>query len=383
MKKKIDFNKLIIICIISIIYIVPISTISTDSNYNIYYYTRLILVALALILFFKRFKIKVSYCFFIIIFVARLIIYGEISVNIILLMSCLYLFDHLLEIDFKFEKINKIITVCSSIFLIQIIVATIIKGKLQTASFIGDNNYTGYFIFFFYTYYLYTKNKKWVLWMLLALFTFSRATIIAVSVLMLFYLLQGKKEIFSKDSNLKVIKIIFWIGQFIIIPISYIFVDKFNGIDYKYVYVQGFNRLNNLMDSSNYLRFMVNILAFESFNIKNLLIGLQANTFEGLTYVAGKTLFPHNSILALYIHFGIVIALLYMSKYIKVYKKYNTGKIIPIYIAMLIYQCFLGPSSFYGTEILVFMIIIKGINQYLKKEENYQNENRYINITRV
>ena len=37
MKKKIDFNKLIIICIISIIYIVPISTISTDSNYNIYY----------------------------------------------------------------------------------------------------------------------------------------------------------------------------------------------------------------------------------------------------------------------------------------------------------------------------------------------------------
>ena len=207
----------------------------------------------------------------------------------------------------------------------------------------------------------------------------SRATIIAVCVLMLFYIIQGKKELFNKASNLKVIKTIFWVGQFIIIPISYIFVYKFNTINYQYIYVQGFNRLNNLMDGSNYLRFMVNILAFRSFNIKNLFIGLPKNTFEGLTYIAGKTLFPHNSILALYIQFGMIIALIYMNRFIKVYKKYNSGKIIPLYIAILVYQCFLGPSSFYGVEILLFMIIVKGISNYLKKEEN-KNENRHINI---
>lgn len=65
---------------------------------------------------------------------------------------------------------------------------------------------------------------------------------------------------------------------------------------------------------------MVNILAIKSFSPLNLLIGLKENTFEGINFVKGKTLFPHNTMLGLYIHFGMVVSFIYILKYIKLYK---------------------------------------------------------------
>lgn len=374
MKKIKKFDNILIICIMMILYMIPVTSIDSNSNFNIYYYFRLVFIVLALILFVKRLKIRKGYFIFIAVFLFRLILYKEISINLILLMSCLYIFDYLLEVELEFDKINKLILFFSISFLIQIIVATIYKGKMQINSFIGDNNYTGYFIFFFFTYFFYTKNKMWILWMTLALFTFSRATIIAIALLILFYIIQGRKKILTKESNDRFIKLIFLIGQILIIPISYIFVYKFNTIDYTYTYVQGFQRLGNLMDNSNYLRFVINILAIKSFNFKNLLIGLQGGTFAGINYLDGKTLFPHNTMLVLYIHFGIIVSVMYLYKYVKLYKKCNNEKLMPIYIGMIIYQIFLGPSSFYGVELLIFMIIIKGINECLIKKEKIKNE---------
>lgn len=369
MKRKIKFNDFIVICIMTILYILPVSTSEANSSYNIFYYARLICIPLAFLVLLKTRKVKIIYFIFIIVFAFRLVLYEELSVNIILLMSCLYLFDYLMKKDFSFKKIDKIICISSDIFLMQLIIATILKGQLLTTSFIRDNNYTGYFIFFLYVFFLYTKKKRWLLWCFLALFTYSRATIIATILLMFLYFLQGKKEIFNKKSNLKILKICFLVGQILIIPISYFFVNKFNNINYQYELVQGFNRLNNIMDNSNYLRFMLNILAFESINVKHLLIGLQDLTFAGIDLYAGKTLFPHNTLLALYIHLGMVVSIIYIYKYIKLFEKYNYGKMMPIYFSLIIFQLFLGPSSFYGVELLVFMIIIIGINQYLKEEE--------------
>ena len=253
----------------------------------------------------------------------------------------------------------------------QIITTMLYIKKLQITSLIGDNNYTGYFIFFLFIYFFYTNKKIWILWFILAMFTFSRATIIAIGIVVVFSIIEkNKKIVVKKEKSVKIVAMLVILGQVIIIPISYMFVQKFNNYNYTYTYVQGFQRLSNLMDNSNYFRFMVNILAIETFSPLNLLIGLEENTFEGINFVKGKTLFPHNTMLGLYIHFGMVVSFIYILKYIKLYKKCNNVSTIPIYLALITYQIFLGPSSFYGIELLVFMFVIKGIDKYLEKKEN-------------
>ncbi len=370
MEKKNIFENILIISIVAILYIIPVSTIEGD-NYNIFYYTRLIFIVFFLFLFLKRLKIRTHYLVFVAVFLFRFVIYKEVSFNLILLTSCIYIFDYLLEKDINYDKINKIINIASLVFLVQIIITMIYNKKIQTTSLIGDNNYTGYFIFFLFIYFFYTKKKIWILWFTLAMFTFSRATIIAVCIVLILGIIEkSKKIVIKKETSVKIVGTLVILGQIIIIPISYMFVQKFNNYDYTYTYVQGFQRLSNLMDNSNYFRFMVNILAIKSFSPLNLLIGLKENTFEGINFVKGKTLFPHNTMLGLYIHFGMVVSFIYILKYIKLYKKCNNVSTIPIYLALITYQIFLGPSSFYGIELLVFMLVIKGIDKYLEKKEN-------------
>ena len=127
------------------------------------------------------------------------------------------------------------------------------------------------------------------------------------------------------------------------------------------------NRLYNLLDYSNYYRFITNLLIIIIlyFNPKNIFLGISNNKY---TYLLKKTcknfklpykfLNPHNLFFSHLKQYGIFvfIEILYVSKIIK--KIVNKNNFL-IYVGIIFYTIFLGAGLYsYWLYLTIFILCI-------------------------
>lgn len=370
-KYPIIINLIIFISIASI-YMVPVSSevlfLHGRSNYNIFSKVRMIFMAISIILIVTTNNKKKSTYLILtysgLIFILKYLFYGEVDLGIVYVIGAISIVDFMLinKIDIKFCK--KIFNIAFYLYVAQIIIFSLLKsidiGKFVVNSSFGDANYTAYFSFCLGVFFKVNNQriKSYIVW-IIGLFTYSRLFILCV---LMFIVLE---ILISKVKPKKIYKIMYKLEfyilfQIIILIICCIYIVIYNTVDPAYVYKEGFSRLTNMLDGSNYIRSLANVLAFKSINLKTILIGLRDNTFEGIHLFAHKRIFPHNLFWSLYIQYGFILTTIFISRYINIFKNRNY-KCLSYYIVLLIYQSFLGTSSFYGIDLVLQMIIVSSI----------------------
>ena len=161
---------------------------------------------------------------------------------------------------------------------------------------------------------------------------------------------------FSPNFNLLIKKssLIVSLSVIMLFLFSLVYVQYFENIDYQYNYVSGYQRVISFLDFSNYIRFKSNLLVFDSLNGLNLFIGYEPGTFFALELFSDKTIFPHSTFFALFVRFGFIATLLYYNYFIVVLKK---TKSISFLLSNLVFSLFLGPSFFYGIDLIILFIL--------------------------
>lgn len=381
-KKYSIITNLIILISIASIYMIPVSSnilfIHEHSEYNIFSKVRIIfmLISITLIIINNN-KKKATYLILTysgLLFIFKYLLYKEIDFGIIYVIGAISIVDFFMINKINMKFCNKIFNISFYLFIIQIIVFSLLKsvkigGFIVDSSF-GDANYTAYFSFCLGAYFKLNdqKIKSYIIW-LVGLFTYSRLFILCV---VLFIVLE---KIIYLIKPRKIPKIMYKLGfyilfQIIVLVICYIYIYIYQVVDPSYVYKEGFSRLTNMLDGSNYIRSLANVLAFQSIDLSTIFVGLKENTFKGIHLFPHKRIFPHNLFWSLYIQYGVILTTIFISKYMAIFKNTNY-KCLPYYITLLLYQSFLGTSSFYGVDLVIQMIIIATI---FNKEESGLNE---------
>ncbi len=365
--KNIILGIIAIICIMSI-FIVPISSINDiDSfiKYDIFDKLRILFIVFSIILFLTNpRKTKFSYISsttITIIFIIKIIMYREIDMSIIYISAGIIVVEHILINEININLVKKLFEISFYMYLIQLVVYSFnnykLTGVLEIVSSAYDANYTGYFTFILGTYFLYiNKRIKAIILFIVGLFTYSRLYIIS---LILFVILTKvcNKKVFINISTL-IYSFWFYIAiQFLVVIVSLMYCNIYEYFKPEYVYLEGFSRMTNLLDESNYIRSQANLFALKSINLGNLLLGLQEGTFIGIDYFKGKTIFPHNLFWSMYVHFGMIITILFLSRYSKILIKYKSD-ILPFYFVIILYHSFLGLGPFYGIDLVIITFIV-------------------------
>lgn len=369
--KKILLNIIAIISIVSI-YIIPVRSIGLDieilSNYNIFEELRLIFMILCIlfIIFNKKYTLNtyIYTTFILLIFVLKIVCYKEYDFGYIYILGAIIYIDIMLNNKFNVNVCNKIFNIAFYGYIIQIFIFSIVEyikfGKFEITASFNDANYTAYFSFCLGMYFHYIGNKlKRNILLIIGLFTYSRLFIINI---VIFYLLNLIVKIGKKNKKiLNIYDIRFYIlVQIILLIIGYIYIHIYERLAPEYVYLEGFSRLGNMLDESNYIRVMANKLALESINLTNSIIGLKAGTFKGINMFTNKVIFPHNLFWSLFIQYGLIVTIVFIKKYCMIFKRYGYG-LMPYYICILIYHSILGLSSFYGVDIIIQFMIVSTI----------------------
>lgn len=366
-KKNIILDTITIISIMSI-FVVPISSINNiDSfiKYDLFNKLRMLFIVFSIILFLinprKTIFSYITSSIIICIFIIKIIMYREVDAGIIYIFSGIIVIEHILINEINVKLIKILFEISFYMYLVQLAIYSFVNykrtGVFKIISSVYDANYTGYFIFILGVYFLYTNKKsKAIILFLVGLFTYSRMYIIS---LILFFILT---KICNRNSFMKMSEFLYKfrfyiIIQLLVIIVSGIYCNIYEHFKPEYVYLEGFSRMTKFLDESNYIRTRVNLFALQSINFNNFLCGLRDGTFIGLNYFKGKTIFPHNLFWSMYVHFGMIIAILLVSRYSKILIKYKLH-ILPFYFVIILYHSFLGLGPFYGIDIVIFTFIL-------------------------
>ena len=356
-QRTLNFNTIIVIIALAIIYLIPISTSTmAGKHFDVFSYTKLIFIPMALLIVFYYRNLSVSNFILSLFIIVKTVLYGGNSTSEIYLLSIFICLDYLIinKDTINKRKVERLFNFFIFFFLIQIVICSIRQGKI--VSFIGDKNYLGYFIFLIYIYHSYNRKKSRWIWLLLGFLSLSRNYLVAVCFFWLFEWIIKIRVISIVTPNM--IKIFWGISQFLIIPLSIIYCNVFENASYKYVYRVGLSRMIHFFDESNYLRFKVNELVWETINLERLLLGFKEGEFAGLTLHPGKRLYPHNTILLISVQMGILTVGIYIYQCFRLIKLFHGGKYLPFWMALGLYQLFLGPSSFYGIELIIIFAVL-------------------------
>lgn len=372
---KFIFNILAIVCIASI-YIIPVSmgNQEVDSSLLLFNQLRTIIIGLAILLICTTRKSKVytyaSISCILLIIALKYFAYKEFDLGYLYILVGIVSVDFILfnGINQKFYK--KFINIAFYMYLVQVayfsIMSILSQGQLKILASFNDANYTAYFAFCLgaYFYFIKSKKKAFILFTI-GLFTYSRLFIVNLA---LFTILNIYQKFFKLERlKNKIYNLRFYVFiQILILIVCTIYIIIYQKVDPSYEYVQGFSRLTNMLDESNYMRSMANVLAFQSLGIGSIFLGLKQNTFIGLTMFKNKSIFPHNLMWALYIQYGMITSMLFIKRYMKIFKNTNAN-ITSYFVCLIIYHSFLGLSSFYGVDIVIQAILISIISK--AKEE--------------
>lgn len=365
MEKKEKIGNYISIIIILfcyfIIYVLPVSSnlhLSSQLHGDIYRYSRLLIAPLGLFsLIYLNNRTKkqwIEYLILLFVVLISFILKGEIPWTSMLLLIFFVSYDgvdgnahNIVSILAKKNKILKI----TIIFILQIILMFIFNmnhtGALSTFK---DPNYTGYFLILLY--YLvgdesnYCKFQKRDVFLLVALLTFSRTALLSILII---YFCRWTK--LFKDKSIARPQFLFYVILILWLVVCKFFAITFEKTDYVYQYRTGFSRFTNIVDYSNYIRTVVNVKLVEDINPKSLLVGYTEDSYSSIIYFEGKTAHPHNLFFSIYAESGIIFSLAVVDRVFKVFK--NKKNMICMYFVIIVYSMLLGPSSYYGTDMLL------------------------------
>ena len=370
-KKNNSFEIFVVFLCLLIVYVFPVSSnlsLSSNLHGDIYYYMRLIVLPLAIISIFRqhnRTKIEIfEYFLMLLLSILSYVVYGEIPWTSILLFSCFILFDSLSKTKVDFYKNRKIFVIISLFLIFQIVVMFFLnRTHIGVMGSYKDANYTGYFLIIIY-YIIGNSNKNTIfqyrdIFLILSFLTFSRTAMICV---MLIYFLR-----FSRFSFNKIIKkpgLVFYFAFFLWMLVCDFYVSYFEKTKYVYLFNTGISRLSNFIDYSNYIRSFINIKLFKNFTLNSLLFGFTENAYKALIFFEGKNANPHNMFFAIYQQCGIIFSIFVVRRFTSIFLK---GKgLMDMYIVFLIYAMILGPSIYYGIDLILVYIA-----SMMYKKNNY------------
>lgn len=337
------------------IYVIPMGF---QDNFLIFTLLRYVFSLCAFLYLMKDPHIPFLSLLLFILFLAKLLFYQEIGLDYLYLGLLFVIYQNWLEeLPRNLEDIFKVI---SWLFILMTFGQTILSFDLPLTinSTIPDRNYTGYFIgFLAIQAYYQGKRRCWLLF-ILGILTYSRLFLLS---LLVFFLFEGLR-LLSRQRSLAdyFAPLFYWPFQLLSGLVFYLYRYLFNQIDYTYQYQQGLSRFTSLLDASNDLRSQVAIMGLESINPVTFFLGLPEGSFAGLKAFAGKTLYPHHTLLVLHVKFGLLTAIFYGIAFLAPFKGKLNQK-FPFLAWLVMYQVFLGPSIFYGIELLLTVLVVRSI----------------------
>lgn len=139
--------------------------------------------------------------------------------------------------------------------------------------------------------------------------------------------------------NYPITKTIFIYTLYFIVS-GYILFILLDGNMPEYLFLEGFDRINRIIDTSNWIRFTANFRMFNELNLETLIFGFtDAISFPEFP---GKSIYPHNLFLGLMYNTGIIWTTYYTYFLIK-----SSAKFKDLFYIIGLYQVILGFGTFY------------------------------------
>ena len=362
------FNLIICACIF-IIYILPVSSnmnLSDKTHYDVYYYSRLLLAGIALPIIIRKLRVRWLQCFEYLVLAAIMLVYIFINDKIpwtgILVFSFIIIIDWLLS-QKKANLLNsafiKKLIICASIFYIAQIalVVALNPTRVGLLSSCKDANYTGYFLVLLY--FLVDSIKKGNklfhfagIFLTLAFLTYSRAAFLAVSIIKFCKLVKLKSR-FIEENPAKC----FYIILMLWVSMGILYINHFESIEYQYRSIFGINRFLNYIDFSNYIRFVTNWKLIANISFPEIILGYTDHIYYQIIFFENKSIFPHNLFFAIYAHAGVLFALSIVHRLVSIFKGYRN--ITCLFLVVVMYAMVLGPSVFYGVDLIIIFTILQ------------------------
>lgn len=359
---KISLNNFIVSYVLILVYVIPLNMSINGENISIYSYTRLGVVFLYVITLVLTKDINILALIPFLLFCIKYIMLGEITYEYIYIACSIGLVTYS-NLQKEYLHNVKTIKIITFFYMIQILICTYLNDG-TIISTCNDRNYTGFFVFLLFVLNYYYRLKTWIIVAIVGGLTFSRLYILAIFSFFLIQLIQKTNKGF-KIKDIKVYSFFYLIIQLLIVPISYIYQYFFKKGNYVYQYLTGIKRFSKILDGSNNIRTLANIYAIDSLSIRNIIFGLEDNTFIGLTMFGNKRIYPHNTMLVMYVKFGGIVSAIYIYVIYAILKRiyYNIGFVCSI----LLYQMFLGPSTYYGIEVILINVVVNMIKDECRR----------------
>lgn len=334
---------------------------------NLYYWTRLIMVPLAIAALFWVRRRKILYVEYAVLAIIALLIYlihEEIPSTCILLLVALIVFDSIDRDSISRLTSTRIFKIVFLIFVLQIVFFTYQSysntHSLSVMTSAQDRNYSAFFILLMY--FLIPSREDGKLFhpkdvlLILAVLTFSRTGMIAAMVILAYNILfrdrTSQKILFISRNAMLVFVLVF--GAWMLVCV--LFCGYFNFNNYVYEYRTGFERFTfeSFFDYSNYIRAYANVAAVSNAGPVELFFGYSDEAWENIVYFDGKAIFPHNLVLAIFVKGGILYSFAVIRRAISIFK--NSENTVCLYVVFLIFSNFLGPSLYYGVDLILFLL---------------------------
>lgn len=224
-----------------------------------------------------------------------------------------------------------------------------------------DPNYTGLQIILLYLLSKTLKNKFLsFFFLLIGILTYSRLFIISIPIILILDFLKFKSFSNKVKGSLFLFHIIIY-SLFIVL--NYLFMKFIFGGDMPdHVQLNGINRLDRMIDTSNWIRIKANLVFFEGLNFERLFLGELYGQSIDIEGFSEKSIYPHNLLFSMIYNSGIIISLLFLKVYTKLIANFSFSLIV----TMLIYQLILGFGVFYGHILITLCFMVIFANQFEK-----------------
>ena len=356
----------ILIAVLIVIYIIPISSnisYADSVHSDVYTVTRLLIVPLTMlaqfILRMRTARQLIEYFVLLMLAFGSYVIYDEIPWTSLLLLIYFITYDVLDNYMKKVPLKKRMVRIVAIIFVFQVIFITTYNHLNRVSSTFKDANYTGYFLVILYYLLGSESNKKIIQWrdivLVLAFLTFSRNTMIAVLLIEMFRLTR-----FEFGKYIKNAAVIFYIILAAWLIVCELFISYFNTIEYSYTYFSGLSRLTSFVDYSNYIRAFANISLLHDVNLKYLLFGYSDEAYTALVFFENKIAHPHNTFMAIYQQSGLFFSISLVRRLAAIFN--DNKEYINMYIVLLLFAMILGPSLYYGIDLILILVAVR-LNQ--------------------
>lgn len=325
---------------------------------------RYMIYSFIILIFMFNIKIMNKYeklLFFLLFLIFILKQYKEAILQIIMLMGIIYIIKKRSLLEKR--VIAKVLNVCVIGIAIQLLLFS--YGDYRRTLSITDPNFSAYIIFLLFL--LLDRLKKKVKYVVLCLGLVCSSRSYLLSLIVYLFFKKVKIKQLKKFNYINLSIFLFIISCFVGIVFLKL-LKNVNGYDNSPL------RVFNVVDGSNKIRFKA---LYESIiviigHIKIFFLGLKQNELKNNYQVINT---PHNTLLKMYISYGVVVGSLVYFYINKLLFRENVLNNFSLMLSLLLYQTFL-PIGYDNISILLLpLILIIDEKIYRRNNETMQNIN--------